>query len=636
LAASPTWSQAEKGVLRGRDVRRLGDNVTLAEAGFQSNSVVSVTVGSAAVDEDESRLAGPSIGDLQPITHENTNSPLVLYGELVAVKLLLPAIKQSVYQSITVHMSLQSPVSKLLERVSIAMREGKHGDVNQGRLKLVVDRRMAPRAQYSDSVAVFDELYDNVQKRKLEEQLPHQDVRMKIAACCVADLVPEVGARLLVDLELALHGPLSLYCQRYWRETNYQWVPGEPALDRGVLTMLPLLYSWAKSAKTGTAFANIAAQISPPTPIAPSSEGDHMTLIVVNVTFTCRSFLVALITAVLVDISQWVELPSSLFDEPEALRQELQRRRESCRLPQTRAQLATLLNVDASQSTIPAPRIANEVTKGKQLYASLASLQLTKEQVAAARLSLGAIEESRFDRRRFMNHLADALLRGPDHEKPGTLVALASLDEKVAIAILTSSSPDTFSVALCKHVKGVGKLTAIKVASILQMIGLLPKDSMPLLGETESAFCYTRSMAHNALCEDEQPTWLKKKGKATKRDPTLDKLNMICPTQADVAGIIDEETALWENEAQQWWDTVKVSQKQLAVHEASMKQLFICRRSRLQLESDKCELGNRGKKARAGKITKGKWSWSSPKDLKWLVGMSTDASGNIVRKSISP
>ena len=158
-------------------------------------------------------------------------------------------------------------------------------------------------------------------------------------------------------------------------------------------------------------------------------------------------------------------------------------------------------------------------------------------------------------------------------------------------------------------IRRAGKLTAIKTGNVFQFLSFLPVDEPPPLGETESAYCYLRAMAHNVtVAEDEElDTWLKKIGKPTRCRPTLDGLNVPKLSTAQTAALFKVVAAKWSDAAQEWWAAEKLTHTELVVHNDFVTTHFLPRPLHSTTESRCCEQGSRQKKSKAGGVTKGEW-----------------------------
>ena len=148
----------------------------------------------------------------------------------------------------------------------------------------------------------------------------------------------------------------------------------------------------------------------------------------------------------------------------------------------------------------------------------------------------------------------------------------------------------------------------------MQLLGYLPRDGVPPLGEGEGAFCYVRAACHNMLTQTDGPTWLKKakcvKGGGGLRTDTMDAMGYLNPTAAQVRTILDmARKQRWTVKAGQWWAARKEAADGADVirFDSKVKAGMLPWRTGTSIEGICCEKGNRHKKAVATGRTKGGW-----------------------------
>lgn len=489
-ADDPWWTAATKKRLRGVDARVKSDSTLLRELGVVKGSCISVEIPARfPVNSDGVRWRDAPVPD-DPATAGSVDVTLVLTAE--------EAAKRGVDKACIVYVNLDTPQSALKQQVAALL--GSAVDHHHAKLGFVIDRRIAWRPQYEDTRVNREANKDITSEecKRLEAQLDDDKNITLIAMYLLKDLnlVAEIGERLLVDLELAFTGPESPVCRKFWDETAHQWIPGMTELDRSVLAFvrdLPVLEEAWKAAGYETA------------------------------TSRARHVLVAATVSTLVDFKQWTSLTAQpqLFTKPSELRNELQARREVVKLPQTMDELVECLQYTGRIGPLKR-KIPKHVMNVGQLKGGVdACLELSEREKAAAMVRLQAIQDDRFDRMRFQNHLVEGLLRKDDDPRGcGILDSTQKLDDVAAKEMLDSSSPAVFSRQFANTIDGAGPLAALKVASELQIVGYFPKDDLPPIGEGESAYCAIRAAAHTVLTGKATgacPTWLKKAPRTKKR-----------------------------------------------------------------------------------------------------------------------
>ena len=157
---------------------------------------------------------------------------------------------------------------------------------------------------------------------------------------------------------------------------------------------------------------------------------------------------------------------------------------------------------------------------------------------------------------------------------------------------------------------------------------------MPMLGDTESAFCAVRGALMNVLTDQpDGPLWLKKcppskKRKKSQKGGTMDELNYVRPTQEQVHDVIRRMASGWAAKAAQWWESYKLKHSTASRWEAAMQPLVLKPRLVLQLESTLCETGNRQLRTRVGLRTKARWRPRAPrKDFSSVTTMYAGMDG---------
>ena len=137
------------------------------------------------------------------------------------------------------------------------------------------------------------------------------------------------------------------------------------------------------------------------------------------------------------------------YSQSRQLRNELQARREAVKLPQTMDELVECLEYTGRTGPLKRKIPKNVVNVGQLKGGVDACLELSEREKAAAMVRLQEIQDDRFDRMRFQNHLVEGLLRKDgDRGGCGMLDSIQKLDDGAANAMLDSSSPAVFAGSL--------------------------------------------------------------------------------------------------------------------------------------------------------------------------------------------
>ena len=544
------------------------------------------------------------------------------------------------------------------------------------KLILIMDRRLPPSEQCSDrrERRLARCMYDEEEREAMAAQVEAR--AEEICTAMATDLAAELGDHILATLELSCGGGVaaSAYVKDFRTRTHEMWLAGDLSTERGILRIpgrLAALESQWRGGGRGAMEGGGGGQrgaaagggskgqggkrrrggrgggggggggttppraqppeaAMPPAPPAASATPK-------------RDMLTAVLTAQVVDLDEWTTVADKkehLFSDPAELRLYLLQRKKELTMPQTIKELAASAGVKLKAKRPAMPRLrATGITRAQHLAKKGGALDyvakhahpspMTATAKAAVLKRLVDLQGKRLGRRRFQPYLLATLLACESATKTGKLVRgallnLAKMDEEKAAAILAVTDTATFCAQLRAAVGGVGKLWAIKAASLLQFTGSLTGDTVPDLGDDESPCCYMRAMAHNVLAgKMDEPTWLKQDVMDELGYPKLS----AAQTKALLAGTAGKA---WAVAAEAWWGRAKEEHKELGERwDGAMHKLLLRARTKLQVESAMCEQGSRQKAAKAGKSNKGKWEPGPCKDMSSVVVLH-GAAGELV------
>jgi len=391
-------------------------------------------------------------------------------------------------------------------------------------------------------------------------------------------LVPLALERLLVDLELADIGPGSSVCTNFWAATNGEWVPGDLSFDRGVLALLRDL-PWLRAAWHCTVGAGDRGEVD-------------------------RALLTAVTVQQMTDVRVWSHLvtahPPSIFLDSARLRAVLAQRaaaaNNSVRLPQTLDALCLQLGVEVPERAVFFPSTSTTcVSQPAQLTRSIKMLFPDSEARQAECLKQVELryEEAQYYRDRFDDRAQKGLIADGQ-----ILDSLAKLEPEKARATLGQKSPKAFVKEFAAPIKGVGPFVALKVASVLQLIGHLQEDDIPALDPTLGAFCALRAAIGDVLHGVEigdtwpLPATLSPQGHGhfPLPCPLKGAGGADCPRHAGQVELVGQGGV--------WAERVKRGDG-VGRHEAAIAMAFIPRRTALQVENMLCKVGCRQRRAMA-------------------------------------
>jgi len=330
-------------------------------------------------------------------------------------------------------------------------------------------------------------------------------------------------------------------------------VPGDLSFDRGVLALLRDL-PWLRAAWHCTVGAGDRA-----------GEVD-------------RALLTAVTVQQMTDVRVWSHLvtahPPSIFLDSARLRAVLAQRaaaaNNSVRLPQTLDALCLQLGVEVPERAVFFPSTSTTcVSQPAQLTRSIKMLFPDSEARQAECLKQVELryEEAQYYRDRFDDR-AQKGLNADGH----ILDSLAKLEPEKARATLGQKSPKAFVKEFAAPIKGVGPFVALKVASVLQLIGHLQEDDIPALDPTLGAFCALRAAIGDVLHGVEiGDTWLKQKDMDASRYPA--------PSKEQVERIVQDMQDRWSSLAKEVWAERVKRGDGVGRHEAAIAMAFIPRRT---------------------------------------------------------
>ena len=238
------------------------------------------------------------------------------------------------------------------------------------------------------------------------------------------------------------------------------------------------------------------------------------------------------------------------------------------RLPQTLDALCLLLGVEVPEHAVFFPSTTMGVSQPVQLTRSIKMLCPDSEarQAEYAKQVELQYDEAQYYRDRFDDRAQRGLIADGQ-----ILDSLAKLEPEKARAI-GRKSPEVFVKEFTAHIKGVGPFVALKVASVLQLVGYLEEDDVPELRPELGAFCALRAAVGDVLHGVEiGDTWLKQKDMDASRYPA--------PSKEQVERIVQDMQDRWSSLAKEVWAERVKRGDGVGRHEAAIAMAFIPRRT---------------------------------------------------------